>query len=355
MSSRSIKTAVSGTFLILFSVLLSINALAEDENEDSPWLLAPLISSDPKLGTSLGFMGAYIHKFDEKSPPSLFGVTGSYSDTDSYVYGAFVRGFFDSDKHRFSGAIVGGKIENDFDDFLGTGLPFSTTDNLNIVAFRYLRLIRDRWYLGLQFVSTNYVISADDWLSGTILDLVGLTGFRSNGLGLVINYDSRDNQNSPSNGTSFLLYNSAYRESLGGEVSFDSYTAKYSSYFAHGKGHVLAIQAKGRWTNDAPPSGYSSVDLRGYTRGQFLAPHMTLFEIDERYKITDRWGATLSAGIAYLYGGNDVRAQNNDFYPSVVAGISFLVKPKEKMVIRAEFGFGKSGNNGFYLKFGHPF
>jgi hypothetical protein len=328
---------------------------ASAEEESSPWLLTPTISSDPKLGTSIGFMGAYIHQFDEQSPPSMFGITGSYSDTDSYIYAGFIRGFFDNDKHRVMGVIVGGKIENDFEDFLGTGQPLQSTDSLNIAAIRYLRLIKDHWYLGLQFISTNYVVYTEDWLSGRVLDLVGLTGFRSNGLGLAVNYDSRDNQNSPTSGTSFEVHNIAYRESLGGELSFDAYTTKYATYFAHGKGHVLALHAKGRWTDDAPPSGYSTVELRGYTRGQFLAPHMTLIELEERIKVAERWGITLSAGLASLYGGNEVREENNDIYPSVVAGIIYAIKPVEKMVMRAEFGFGKSGNHAFYLRFGHPF
>jgi hypothetical protein len=63
---------------------LNINAAESEEEKESPWMLTPTVSSDPKLGTTLGFMGAYIKKFDEESPASMFGVIGSYSDTDSF-------------------------------------------------------------------------------------------------------------------------------------------------------------------------------------------------------------------------------------------------------------------------------
>ena len=49
----------------------------------SPWLLLPTFSSNPKLGTSLGAMGAYVTKFDPESQVSIFGLTAQYTDTDS--------------------------------------------------------------------------------------------------------------------------------------------------------------------------------------------------------------------------------------------------------------------------------
>ena len=36
-------------------------------------------------------------------------------------------------------------------------------------------------------------------------------------------------------------------------------------------------------------------------------------------------------------------------------GVTYMLKPSEKMVIRAEYALGKSDNSAFYLKFGQPF
>ena len=43
----------------------------------------------------------------------------------------------------------------------------------------------------------------------------GLTGFQSNGIGLVVEYDSRDNHRDPDRGNHFVAHNVAYREGLG--------------------------------------------------------------------------------------------------------------------------------------------
>lgn len=328
-------------------------ASSQKDSKDSPWLITPLLSSDPKISTAAGALVGYVHKFDEKSPASLIGVAGTYSTTDSWYLGAFAKVHFKEDKHRLVTAIVTGEVRNDYSDFLGSGLNVQTTDNLELFALRYSYRIYGRWYLGPQFISTNYAISGDNFLSGQILEHIGLTGFRSNGLGLYTQYDSRDNQYSPTTGQVFEAHNVAYRESLGGEVSFDAFTADYQHFLPHRKDNVLAMHVRGRWTNDAPNSGYSSVDMRGYTRGQYLAPHMTMAEADYRYSLNEKWGIAAFAGLAGLY-GDDASENNNELFPAGGAGVFYRLND-EGMVVRADIAFGKDGNWGFYLQFGHGF
>src|SRR4051812_25959845 len=55
----------------------------------SPWMLVPVVSSSPKLGTAGGALGAYLHKFDPDSRVSIFGAMAQYTTTDSLVASAF--------------------------------------------------------------------------------------------------------------------------------------------------------------------------------------------------------------------------------------------------------------------------
>lgn len=319
----------------------------------SKWFGTPLVSSDPKISTSAGAMVGYMHAFDEASPPSIFAAAGTYSTTDSWVAGIFAKTHFSEDRHRITAGVFTGLIRNDYDDFLGTGLSAQTTDDLAVYALRYVTRVYGDWYVGPQWTSANYVISGSDALSGEIIETIGLTGFDSNGLGLLVQYDSRDNQYSPSSGQAFEAHNVAFREALGGDVSFDAYSADYQYYHLHGKGHVLALHANGRWTHDAPPGGYSSVDLRGYTRGQYLAPYMTLAEVEERLALTKKWGLAAFAGLAVLY-GDDVDNSENQLFPALGGGARYKLND-EGLIVRAELAVGKDDNWGFYLQFGQPF
>jgi hypothetical protein len=278
---------------------------------------------------------------------------GVYSTTDSWYAGVFGVAFFGEDKHRLTTAIVTGEVRNDYDDFLGSGLDVQTTDDVTMFGLRYRYRFYGRWFLGPQLVSTNYAISGDNLLSGNVLEHIGLTGFQSNGVGLYTQYDSKDNQYSPSTGQVFEVHNVAYRESLGGDASFDTYSADYQYYIPQGKGNVIALHTRGRWTNDAPPSGYSSVDMRGYTRGQYLAPYMTMVEGDYRYSLQNKWGLAAFAGVAYLY-GYDAPDEENELFPAIGAGVFYQLN-NEGMVVRLDVAVGKDSNYGLYLTFGHGF
>lgn len=328
----------------------------------SPWLGTPLISSNPKLGTTLGGLGAYMIKFDEDSPASMMGVFGMYSNTDSYVYGVFGNTYFNRDQQRVLAGYAEGNIKNDYSydhEDLGN-INLLTTDDIKMLFARFSQRVYGDWFVGVQYLDSTYIISGGDPFSDWVLDLLDLNGFDSTALGLVTTFDSRDNQQSASSGHNFVLHNLAYREGLGGDVSFDSYMLDYSTYIAHGNGHVLAINVKGRWTNDAPNSGFSSMGLRGYVRGQYLAEHSTHIELDERYALKDRWGLTLFGGLGCLYGDKLVGdsascTDSENLFPSFGFGGFFVLKPKEKIVVRAEVAFGKESNRGFYLTFGQPF
>ncbi|MBV1906238.1 MAG: BamA/TamA family outer membrane protein [Pseudomonadales bacterium] len=348
-------SSISRQLLLCVIVAINPSLLFGDESGSSPWLLVPVVSSDPKVGTSAGVFAGYLHQFDDQSPVSTFGVGGGYSNTDSYGFGIYVNAYLAEDTHRVTAGVGIGKIRNDFSDFLGSGLPVQTTDDLRFAAARYLYRVRGNWFVGAQFSMTNYLISGANWQTDAALNLLGLTGFDSNGIGLVAEHDTRDNQNSPKSGHKFSINNLAYRDWLGGDDSFDTYTMKYRQYLAHGDDHVLAWRAEGRATHNAPRGGYSSVGLRGYVRGNNLAPHMMLFEVEERYKVNAKWGLAGFTGAVCLLDDLNDCGQSSNWYPNIGAGLIYTIKPAEKMVVRLDYAWGKSGNQGLYMSFGHAF
>jgi hypothetical protein len=171
-----------------------------------------------------------------------------------------------------------------------------------------------------------------------------------------LQHDSRENQESPNSGQFFELSSMAYRESLGGDENFNTIRGKFVQYLPHGDNHVMAVRAQGRWTSDdAPRSAFSTVDLRGYVRGNYLAPNSTLLEVEERFHLNKRWSLAGFLSVACLYDRLKDCKGNDNLYPAAGGGVIYTIKPKEKMVMRMDAAFGKGDNTGFYLRFGHPF
>jgi hypothetical protein len=326
--------------------------ITSKSTQESPWLAVPIVSSDPKLGTSGGLMAAYLFRIDPTSSVSMVGAQLLYTTTGSKVGGIFARTNFGEDRHRLTAFFGGGKIKNDYEDFLGTGFPLQTEDQLRALAGRYLYAVRDHWYVGAQATNTNYAIVTDNALAGEILEKLGLTGFDSVGIGAVINYDTRNNQNSPTSGMIVDLNNIAYRKGFGGDESFDVYRLGLKHYLPHGQGHVFVTRLNNHWTSGAPPGGYATVQLRGYTGGQYLAPHMSSIEVEERYRLGERWGLTAFTGVACLYGGKNNCGDQSSIYPTIGGGFFFMVKPNDGMVATLEYADGEGSNRGIYLRFG---
>lgn len=322
--------------------------------KDSPWLITPTVSSDPKISTSVGALIGYVHSFDEASPASMFGATGAYSSSDSYYYGLFAKTYFKQDMHRLSFGAFNAFIKNDYDDYLGTGLPAKTEDDMAIIALRYQYQVWPQFYLGVQGVSSDYAVNPGDVLSGIIIEKVGLTGFKSNALGIIATYDTRNNQNTPTAGGKVEFNNLAYRETFGGDENFDTYNLSAQYYWQTHQKFITAMNLKGRWSVDAPISAYSSVPLRGYIRGQYVSEHMTMVEVEERINLYKKLGASVFTGVAWLYGDSATNSDESEYFPAVGIALTYQLN-EEKMVVRAEAAMGKSNNKGFYLQFGQPF
>jgi hypothetical protein len=147
----------------------------------------------------------------------------------------------------------------------------------------------------------------------------------------------------------------AFRPAFGGDQNFDVYRADYKSYWSHGAGHVLAVRQYNQWTVDAPPESLASVRLRGYKQGQYLGKYMSSIEAEERYRWSERWTSTFFLGVACLYGADKECFDRSSAYPNIGAGIQYVIKRKEGIVMNLEYAAGKDGNYGVYLKMGYSY
>ena len=320
----------------------------------SPWLFVPLVSSNPKLGTSLGGMVGYIHRFDAVSEPSLMAFQAQGSNTSSSTAALGGKAYWNENNDQAQFGIVGGKVTNDYLDFLGTGQEVRSDETLRAYFLRYQHQVAPHWYLGAQAVYSNYGVEGADPVSDQALEQAALAGTVSSGLGLIASYDTRDNTTNTTEGMLAQLHNFAFREGLGGDVDYDVVTAELRWYARTGTNNVVVLHAKGHWTWDAPTSKQSAVELRGYTRGQYLGRNALTIEAEDRYMFKPRWGAKAFAGVTCLYGDGQSCGGDN-LYPMAGGGVFYIIKPEANMVVSAEFAKGSGDNRGFYLNFGHRF
>jgi hypothetical protein len=321
----------------------------------SPWLLAPVFNVNPKLGTALGVLGGYLHSYDAKSRPSIFAATGQYSNTDSIVGGGFAKTSFDEDQQRITAGVLYGYVKNDYDDYLGTGVPLKSNAELGSAIARYLYRVKGDWFVGAQGTYQNFAIGGETTFDDQLLDILGVQPYESGGLGVVVYGDSRDSENMPIRGWLLSLNNMAYRESLGGEDDFDVYRADFRYFVEHCGRNVFAIRQLNHLTRDAPTQVKAPVQLRGYKIGEYNGDYMSSIEGEERIRFAEKWTATIFAGVACTYGGGKVCSDSANVFTAVGVGIQYILKPKEGIVLNLEYAGGEGENYGVYLKMGYAY
>ena len=209
-----------------------------------------------------------MHVFDPKSRVSLFGVMYQYTSTHSQIGAAFARTSFGADHHRTVTLAVFGHIKNDYEDYLGTGQPLKTDDDLKAFVARYLFRVKGDWFIGAQGSAANYQVLGATAEDNLVLETLGLRGLESVALGAVLMHDSRDSEDMPTTGWLLNVNNLAYSEALGGSASHDAYRVDLRTFWPHGSGHVLAMRQYNWLTSDAPSAAQATVNIRGYKQGQ---------------------------------------------------------------------------------------
>jgi outer membrane protein assembly factor BamA len=318
-------------------------------------MATPLVSSNPKLGTSLGAIGGIHYYFDEQSRVSILGLSAQYSSTDSYKVALSAKTSFGADRHRAKLSLSGGRILNDYQDYLGTGVELKNVETAWGVGGNYLYRLGGNWFAGAQAMFKNYQVIGQTPSDEENLALLGITGLRSGGVGAVVQNDARDSDNRPTRGWLVNADTFAFREALGGDYDYDVYRFDLRGYWGQRGGHVLAVRQNNQWTVDAPLEAESSISLRGYKSGQYLGRHVSSVEVEERFSLAKRWGATVFAGLGCLYGDGEGCTEGDNLYPAAGAGIQFVLVPKEGIVGNLEIGRGKNDNSGVYLRVGYAF
>ncbi len=249
---------------------------------------------------------------------------------------------------------------------LGNETPPENQEKYSISQYDlYPQLLRKVWsdfYLGISYEFQN-VYSFDYKKDGTSLfdtqNITGRYGGKISGAGFLITWDSRNNAFSPSKGF-YMQYNIAYYgDFIGSDFNFTIRNLDIRKYFPLRKNQVLAFQANLISTSgDTPVRDLASIGsnsyLRGYYEGRFTDRTMIALQAEWRVPVKDRWGFTTFAGVGRVAGSLDDVFQLQSLKPSFGIGIRYALRPKEKLNLRVDAGFGKK-SQGTYINIGEAF
>lgn len=287
----------------------------KDGNLDmSQWLAGktgflpiPILISDPAVGYGGGLGLAFFHDSKDELqeevgedgmlslPPSVSFLVGAGTENGSWLAAGGHVGSWKKDSIRYTGAAGYGAfnlkfygIDPDQETPGDNGLEF------NIEGFLFLqeltfRIKESNFFIGGRYSYFNTTTDSDIFGAIPGIPNDGLDD-ATGGLGLIINYDSRDNIISPSDGHLAKLHTMFYNEAFGGDYDYIKIKASSYSYWPVLNDVILGVRLEGDFTDgDAPFYDVPYIDMRGIPALRYQGENVIVTELEARWDITYRW------------------------------------------------------------------
>ena len=341
----------------------------EPEEGKTEFVVMPIPVANPTVGAGLAAVGMFLYKASENAPTSNTTVGGLYTNNDTWAVAVSQKTYLDGDRFRLNGIAGYGNINLDFAGIgsesgkQGVTVPITEKGYMFMPDFLYR--FATHFYGGVRYryldfktvVDPQYITVGGQPIFPDV-DFASQSRIRSSGLGLVMNYDSRDNGFYPYRGTFFDANAVFAAKALGSDVDYQVYQGAYNIYFTIAEKMTLAYRFYGRFTAGEVPLYDLSYfgahnDLRGYAAGEFVDQMMLATQLEFRWRFWKRWGMVAFGGVGKV--GRDLNdLDSRDLLPSAGVGLRFVASEKERVNLSIDYARGREGD-AVYFYIGEAF
>ena len=306
------------------------------------FVVVPIPISNPTLDSGLVLGAAYFYPQSEEEkklqPASMTAAAGMYTSNDSKAFGIAQQNYWKDDIWRFTGVL--GAADLRLSLLTPEELPGSAGVDWRINGkFLYAkgsRKIKGNWYGGLLARVVDAKQSIATTTDATDFEF-SIGDVRSAGLGVVLEYDARDNPFNSTSGRHFTVDALVNDEAIGSNQSYQSYSAEYLSYHRLTESVVLAWELQGCARGGrAPLWDACMVKLRGFSATDYLGRVSASGQIEARWQLSKRWGLVGFGGSGYV-GSSFSGIRDDKPIPSFGVGVRFMVLAAKRINMRLDF------------------
>ena len=288
-------------------------------------LPVPIVITEPAVGYGGGLGLMYFSQSfadsaeaarargERVQPPDIAAAVGMKTENGTWAAGFGYLGFFDQDRWRYRGLFGTSQLFLDY--YSVRGDPRAYRLDADATAQLALRRIGDsHWFAGMSYL---YFSSESRFETGVPDDVPARSLDSAIGkLGLVVDYDSRDNIFTPNRGTFFEMDAGFARGAFGSKSNFEMLNARAFSWHPAGD-FVLGARGDARLSRgDVPFYAQPYIALRGVPAARYQDRNALVVEFEARWNIDSRWALVGFAGAGKAYG----KRQTWDESDTVVAG-----------------------------------
>ncbi len=370
-----LRNAISAiTFLICFQISFAQNpeqpAVPHDsvKTDDVNYLASPVLSYSPETRLGIGVAGLIHFRLQHHQPEiqnKVSNVTGRFVYTlnkqiissvtsDLYLHNNADYFNFDFTFYRYPNTFWGignNTFDEDAEEY---------NSRYFILKGNYQRRIFKTIYAGAQWKVKQFkLLEAEE---NGLLDsgnYLGSEGGFSNGIGLILKFDNRDNDYSTTKGGAFVYSWLNYSDFLGSDYSFNEHRFDLKYFFEVATNHVIAAQVIYRIHDGEVPfhqlagfgGGYM---MRGYYDGRFRDHYSLAAQTEYRFPIWKRLGAAAFISTASVADEMN-HFQISEFKIAGGAGLRYKIFKAQDVRLRLDLAVTQDGDFVWYAFFSEAF
>jgi hypothetical protein len=321
------------------------------------FLVVPTIITEPAVGYGVAGAAVYFHSSysAKKGPPSMSGILGGGTQNGTWLAGAFHVGYWNHDRIRYMGAIVrtyanlgyyGSGIIEEFDDM---------SVNLNLDAWVLIQQIKFRVAESNFFLGGRYLYLDTDNTFEIPVEIPEFEGVEFSSklseASLILNFDSRNNVFTPSEGFFIELSGTYSDEWMGSDALYGRISTTLLGYFHANKKLVFGLRHESTYSlGDIPFYARPIVMLRGAPLMKYQNNNTTVMEAEANWNLYRRWYLIGFTGIGNAFSDFESFSKGKSI-SSVGTGFRYLIARKFGMQMGMDFA--KSTDDfAFYIVFG---
>jgi len=233
-------------------------------------------------------------------------------------------GFWDEDRWRYVGAVAKASLQLDYFSVSGQAQAYQL-DATALIQQLVRRVGTAGWFVGGRYTYVSTTSSFANQLPADVplreLDIaIGK-------LGLIVDYDTRDNIFTPNKGTFFQMEGAFARGAFGSDDNFQSLYARAYHWEPMGD-FVLGVRGDARMTSgEVPFYAQPYIVLRGVPAVRYQDRNALVTEGEVRWNLDRRWALVGFAGVGKAYGRRQSWAESDTVW-SGGAGFRYLLARK---------------------------
>ena len=347
-------------FIVILALLCCSTSLLLSQDTSRTTLSAiyplPILFYTPETGIAGGAAALYLYR--DPNAPRASTITGDiiYTEKKQIIIELSGDLYFRNGTYRLLTNLKFQKYPNKFFG-IGNDTPESNEENYTSRKFSFDAVLYKNIF---SHMNAGPAIRAEDGSiretgAGGLLApgfLPGSKGGTLAGIGLVANWDSRDNTIAAQSGSLYQITTLVYSSSFGSDYDFTDVQIDARTFFEVVPGQILAVQGAAEFIGGTPPfyrmAAFGGQNLlRGYFDGRYRDKNSVALQAEYRLPVWWRFGMVGFVGAAQVADKAGQFGLKRFWYAGGL-GIRFAWNPEERVNLRLDYGVGKN-SSGMYI------